>query len=115
MTAFVGENDAGKTAVIDALRFVLGTRDQESMRLDLTDFHHATSGERASEIAIRLTFAGLTGADRSAFAEYLTYPVDDPTKQILILTWVARRTENDGPVRRFMPIEWRTGEKADGP
>jgi putative ATP-dependent endonuclease of OLD family len=115
LTAFVGENDAGKTAVIDALRFVLGTRDQESMRLELTDFHHATLGNRASEIVIRLTFAGLTGADRSAFAEYLTYPVDDPTKQILILTWVARRTENDGPVRRFMPIEWRTGEKADGP
>jgi putative ATP-dependent endonuclease of OLD family len=26
LTAIVGENDAGKTAVIDAIRFVLGTR-----------------------------------------------------------------------------------------
>lgn len=50
LTAFVGENDAGKTAVIDALRFVLGTRDQGSVRLDLADFHHAPSGERADEI-----------------------------------------------------------------
>ena len=39
LTALVGENDAGKTAVIDALRFVLGTTDQEWYRLDDTDFH----------------------------------------------------------------------------
>lgn len=115
LTAFVGENDAGKTAVIDALRFVLGTRDQESMRLDLTDFHHAPSGERADEITIRLTFSGLTDGDRSAFAEYLTYGEGEATETVLILTWLARRAERDGPGRRFMPVEWRTGNKADGP
>ncbi len=32
LTALVGENDTGKTAVMDAVRFVLGTRDQEFMR-----------------------------------------------------------------------------------
>lgn len=115
LTALVGENDAGKTAVIDALRFVLGTRDQESMRLEPTDFHHAPSKDRTSEITIRLTFSGLTGADRSAFAEYLTYLDGEPPEAVMILTWVARRAESDGLARRFMPIEWRTGDKADGP
>ncbi|CAH2946058.1 MAG: FIG131328: Predicted ATP-dependent endonuclease of the OLD family [uncultured Paraburkholderia sp.] len=115
LTALVGENDAGKTAVIDALRFALGTRDQESMRLELSDFHQATSGERAHEITIRLVFSGLTSGDRSVFAEYLTYRDGGSSEAILILTWVGRRAENNGPVRRFMPIEWRTGEKADGP
>lgn len=115
LTALVGENDAGKTAVIDALRFVLGTRDQESMRLELTDFHHSPSGNRSGEIAIRLTFSGLTGADRSAFAEYLTYLDGASPEAVMILTWVAHRVESDGFVRRFMPIEWRTGDKADGP
>jgi putative ATP-dependent endonuclease of OLD family len=38
LTALVGENDSGKTAVIDALRFVLGTTDQEWYRLEDTDF-----------------------------------------------------------------------------
>ena len=33
LTALVGENDTGKTAVIDALRFVLGTRDQEYFKV----------------------------------------------------------------------------------
>ncbi len=115
LTALVGENDAGKTAVIDALRFVLGTRDQESMRLELTDFHQAPSGDRASEITIRLTFSGLTGADRSAFAEFLTYLAGESSEAVMILTWVARRTASDGAARRFMPMEWRTGDKADGP
>jgi len=39
LTALVGENDSGKTAVIDALRFALGTTDQEWHRLEDADFH----------------------------------------------------------------------------
>jgi putative ATP-dependent endonuclease of OLD family len=115
LTALVGENDAGKTALIDALRFVLGTRDQESIRLELTDFHHVPSGDRANEITIRLTFSGLTGADRRAFAEYLTYLDGVSTETVMILTWVARRAAGDGQARKYVPIEWRTGDKADGP
>jgi putative ATP-dependent endonuclease of the OLD family len=61
LTALVGENDAGKTAVIDALRLVLGTRDQDILRVDPMDFHQAMpGGERADQIVIRLTFRGLT-------------------------------------------------------
>jgi len=85
------------------------------MRLELTDFHDAPDGDRAHEISIRLVFLDLTPGDRSAFAEYLTYRESTSSEAILVLTWVARRAENDGPVRRFMPIEWRTGDKADGP
>lgn len=114
LTALVGENDAGKTAVIDALRFILGTRDQENLRLDVTDFHLKGNNDRASEIKIKITFSDLTVADRGTFAEYLTY-IGNPPQPALIITWVARRTEATGPIRRFMPVEWRTGEKADGP
>ena len=35
LTALVGENEAGKTAVIDALRFALGTTDQEWYHLEI--------------------------------------------------------------------------------
>jgi predicted ATP-dependent endonuclease of OLD family len=37
LTALVGENDNGKTSVIDALRLLLGTRDQESFRISSSD------------------------------------------------------------------------------
>ena len=57
LTALVGENDAGKTAIIDALRLVLGTRDQDMLRVDPVDFHQSAPGaERAEQIVIRLTF-----------------------------------------------------------
>lgn len=117
LTALVGENDAGKTAVIDALRLVLGTRDQDMLRVDLVDFHQsAPDVERADHIAVRLTFRGLTVADRAAFAEFLTYEaVGDQVETVLIITWVAKRNAKEGSSRRVLPPEWRTGAKGDGP
>jgi putative ATP-dependent endonuclease of the OLD family len=120
LTAIVGENDAGKTAVIDALRIVLGTRDQELVRIEPTDFHQQvnTSGtsERAEQITIRLIFSDLTPADKSAFAEYLTYvPAEAGVEMSLILTCVAKRTYKEGTSRWPISIEWRTGVDGDGP
>ncbi|MBS1164119.1 MAG: ATP-dependent endonuclease [Proteobacteria bacterium] len=117
LTALVGENDAGKTAVIDSLRLVLGTRDQDILRVDPMDFHQATpGGERADQIVVRLTFRGLTIADRGAFAEFLTYEmIDGANDTALIVTWVAKRNAKEGSSRRVLPPEWRTGAKGDGP
>lgn len=117
LTALVGENDAGKTAVIDALRLVVGTRDQDVLRVDPVDFHQATpGGARADQIVIRLTFRGLTTADRGAFAEFLTYEtIAGATSTALIITWIAKRNVKEGSSRRVLPPEWRTGAKGDGP
>lgn len=117
LTALVGENDAGKTAVVDALRLVLGTRDQDTLRVDTMDFHQATpDSERADQMVIRLTFRGLTNSDRGAFAEFLTYETAaGTTDTALILTWVAKRNAKEGSSRRVLPAEWRTGAKGDGP
>ncbi|MGE5536827.1 MAG: AAA family ATPase [Acidobacteriota bacterium] len=52
LTALVGENDTGNTAVIDALRLVLGTRDQEFFRLEDTDFHcPPEAGPKSASVA----------------------------------------------------------------
>lgn len=117
LTALVGQNDAGKTAVIDALRLVLGTRDQEVPRVDPMDFHQpAPAADPADQIVIRLTFRGLTLADRAAFAEFLTYEtIAGATDTAMILTWVAKRNAKEGSSRRVLPPEWRTGAKGDGP
>lgn len=116
LTALVGENDVGKTAVIDALRFVLGTRDQEMVRVEATDFHQSPGKERSSQITIRLTFRGLTVADRGAFAEFLTYEdVEGNVNTKLILTWIAKRSSRENTSRRVAPPEWRTGADGTGP
>jgi putative ATP-dependent endonuclease of the OLD family len=116
LTALVGENDAGKTAVVDALRFVLGTRDQESLRVETTDFHEPPGGDRAEQISIRLTFKKLTIPDRAAFVEYLTFlPAVEGSETCLFITWFARRNTNEGVTRRTLPPEIRAGVNGDGP
>jgi putative ATP-dependent endonuclease of the OLD family len=116
LTAIVGENDAGKTALVDALRLVLGTSDQEYLRLETADFHRPIgAADQADEIVISCSFDGLTKSDRGAFAEYLSYQISDAgTKTVLHVTWTAKRS-SVGTTRRYMPIEWRTGEDGSGP
>ena len=77
VTALVGRNDSGKSAVIDAVRYVLLTRDQEYIRVQPEDFHIDNTGKQASEIYIVCKLAALTDAEKGAFTEYLSYEGDD--------------------------------------
>ena len=52
VTALVGRNDSGKSAIIDAIRYALLTRDQEFIRVQPEDFHIDNYGRQASEIYI---------------------------------------------------------------
>lgn len=115
LTALVGENDAGKTAIVDALRLVLGTRDQEYLRLELDDFHIATGAMNpAEEIKISCIFEGLTKSDLGAFVEYLSYRTTaNGVETFFQLNWIAKRN-TAASARRYMPIEWRTGEDGSG-
>lgn len=110
LTALVGANDAGKTAVIDALRFALGTSDQDRQRLEDSDFHLD-----AKEITIACKFENLAAQDLRAFAEYLTYDGNPGNRPILYLNWLA---ENSGESRRgraYYRIQVRSGRDAAGP
>jgi len=117
LTALVGENDTGKTAVIDALRLAMGTRDQEFFRVEETDFHQPPDGtERCKEIWIRCKFDGLTRQDKAAFSEYLTYEERGTAKApVLYVNWKALWTARVGSQRRFTSVEVRSGKSSDGP
>lgn len=107
LTALVGENDSGKTAVIDALRFALGTTDQEWYRLEDKDFN---SQNVSKEILIVCKFNDLNEIDKRAFVEYLTYE-DHP---VLYINWVAKKSTNRR--NRFnYHIETRSGKNGEGP
>jgi len=117
LTALVGENDTGKTAVIDALRFVLGTRDQEYFRVEDSDFHWPVDAkERRTEIRICCKLDGLTAHDKGAFAEYLTYVERGGRMDaVLYVNWTAKDTAGTRGTRRFVSVELRSGEAGNGP
>jgi putative ATP-dependent endonuclease of OLD family len=72
LNILAGPNDAGKTAIIDAPRFVLWTRGDDYVRLESTDFHVDAAGSRCRELVIRCTFDGLTPDEQSRFLEWCT-------------------------------------------
>jgi len=112
LTALVGENDCGKSALIDALRFALGTTDQEWYRLEDSDFH---TGADFPEIRIICRFEGLAGRDLRAFVEYLTHSTTPDGAPCLIVNWTAK---NSGEIRKGRPyrrIEVHAGKDAKGP
>lgn len=112
VTALVGENDAGKTAVIDAIRHVLQTRDSEFLRLELEDFHVGIDGEPATDITMVCTLAGLTTLELGAFAEYITFSRGEA---LLHVHWSARRLAMPAASRRWVDIQVRCGERGEGP
>ncbi|MFL1492161.1 ATP-dependent nuclease [Pseudomonas antarctica] len=112
VTALVGENDAGKTAVIDAIRHVLQTRDADFMRLQPEDFHITPNQTQKSEIMLLCQFSKLSQAEQGAFAEYLTY---EDAETSLYVYWTARRLSESAAVRRWVDISVRTGKDGSGP
>ena len=118
LTAFVGENDSGKTAIIDAVRLAFGTRDQEFLRVRESDFHQPTDGSaRRNEIKIRCRFDELSETELGTFVEYLTYEKTDDGRRrsVLYLNWSAKRNVRKLSNRRFTTVEVKSGKDAKGP
>lgn len=112
LTALVGENDAGKTAVIDALRFALGTTDQDWFRLEDSDFYRS---DTKREICIVCRFENLSPRDQRAFVEYLTYGDAANDEPVLYINWMAVDTGTAPKGRPFRRVEVRSGKNGDGP
>lgn len=112
MNILVGENDAGKTAVIDAIRQVLWTTSYETVRLSEQDFHVGPGG-RAGSLSIEATLRGLTREQEAAVLEWLTYE-DDGTSS-LILSLQARWIPPEGRRRGRVDSIVRSGAGGIGP
>jgi putative ATP-dependent endonuclease of OLD family len=110
LNVLVGENDSGKTAIIDAIRFALGTTSQDFQRVTDEDFH-VESGLRASEFSVRCRFAGIDQETGGALLEHLSYEDGSPC---LYATFHATRND-DASVRRRIMVEVRSGRDGTGP
>lgn len=67
LNVIVGPNNAGKTAVVDALRVLLSASDEGNLRLTELDLHQAPSGVRSPSATFTFIFSGLSEAHEADF------------------------------------------------
>lgn len=90
LNLLVGENDAGKSAIVDAIKLVLGTSSNEWHKIDEHDFHNDSD-----TFSITCIFKELTPTEAAFFLEWLSF--DEFSKYYLKLTLRARKTSNGRP------------------
>jgi putative ATP-dependent endonuclease of OLD family len=110
LNVLVGENNSGKTAIVDAIRFALGTTSQDYQRVTDEDFHFE-SGQRSSEFSVRCRFTGIDKETGGALLEHLSYENGSPC---LYVTLHAMRND-DASARRRITVEVRSGRDSTGP
>lgn len=112
LNILVGENDAGKTCIVDAIRQVLLTTSYENIRLFEQDFHiHGSI--RSNTLCIEATLCGLSADQEASVLEWLTLGEDGTCSLILHLE--ARFHPSLGTKRSRVETIVRTGVNGNGP
>ena len=111
LNLLVGENNSGKTALIDAIRLTLDTNSAEWTRIVETDFH-----KDADNFTIKIKFDGITPEQASKFVEHLTHEEINggDRRSVLYVTLTARRTEIIKRGNRLIRTELKSGINSDG-
>lgn len=113
LNVIVGPNNAGKTAVVDALRVLLSASDEGNLRLTELDLHVTTDGTQSREATFTFTFRGLSEDEEADFMtalrprndadgkliEYeafftVQYTRADPGNRLKLKRWVGEHPEN---------------------
>jgi putative ATP-dependent endonuclease of the OLD family len=113
LNLIVGENNSGKTALVDSIRYALDTNSSEWIRIEESDFRR---GE--TQFSIQLKFDGISARQARVFVEHLTHePIADGVgrKSVLYLTLSAEITDQINRGRRFIRTELRSGISGSGP
>jgi putative ATP-dependent endonuclease of the OLD family len=117
LNLIVGENNSGKSAIIDALRLILGTQDREWARITHQDFH-IKSGTTAKQFTIRCTFKKLDINEAAFFLEWLEpVTLGDTTEYQLNVRLTATRREDYELRERFdraISVEVKAGPDKEG-
>ena len=109
LNVLVGENDSGKTALIDAIRHTLGTNSNDRLFISEFDFF-----DDANELTIQLKFSEVD-SHAHRFVEHLShqeYEDEEGNKKRDSVLYIQLRAEKTGTERRGYPYiktELRSG------
>ena len=104
LNVLIGENDSGKSAILEAIKMVLKTHAYERLMWVKEDFYEGTE-----ELRIELLIDGLTNSEAAHFTEWLGWTDGNPPRPILRLICTVRLIE-DKPI----PQEIRAGMDETG-
>jgi putative ATP-dependent endonuclease of OLD family len=105
LNVLIGENDSGKTAIIDAVKLVLKTHAFEWIRVEEDDFF-----KESTQLRIELEFAGIEPEEGKNFIEWLGWRDEGKlAAPFLRLILQAERDED-----RIKPSEVRAGVEGQG-
>ena len=109
MNILIGENDSGKTAIIDAIKLVLKTHAYEWIKVERSDFH-----ANAEKLRIEIHFKGITNDEAKHFIEWLGWEDELVNEEItkrpkLILIYQAEIRDN-----RIIPSDVKAGMDGNG-
>lgn len=90
LNVLIGENDAGKSTVIDAVKFVLLTQSREYSRLEKEDFHNDSN-----ELKIECIFIGFSVNQAKDFLEWITI---DSDKQYNLRVFLTAKKDVKGKI-----------------
>lgn len=105
MNVLIGENDSGKTAIIDAIKYVLKTNAYESIRIQQDDFYN--DKER---LRIEILIEGMS-VDEASFFTNITIPPQGNLQGLASMKLILDVTRKDGHI---LPYEVRGGNAIDG-
>lgn len=110
----VGENDSGKTCIIDAIKFLLLTESHEFYRIQYEDFHLKNekyeSKRRTKELKIECIFRGFENKEASHFLKWAGIENDDSGKaQYYLKVWLEAKRDN-----RKIYVDFKAGADDEG-
>ncbi|KAB2727993.1 ATP-dependent nuclease [Brucella anthropi] len=113
INVIVGENNSGKTCLVDALRYALSVNSGEWVRIQDRDFRKGTDA-----FSIQLKFEDINTRQAGAFVEHLTHEKNAEgagRTSVLYLNLLAQQTSHLVRGTRQIRTEIRSGPNAEGP
>lgn len=105
LNVIIGENDSGKTALIDAIKLVLKTHSYDYIRVDDKDFY-----QDANRFRIELTFEDLIPEEAKNFTEWLGWNgTGADAKPFFKLNYDVKRQAD-----KIIPTDVKAGVDEDG-
>ena len=95
VNVLIGENDSGKTAIVDAIRYVLHTKSGETIYIDEKDFHKE-GDNRANHLKIECTFDGISALEAAPLLEWMGIKEEEGKKRYILKVTLNASLLDDG-------------------